>query len=110
MDRFSFEYKDERNDISIRMTLGVNNILKESKSGHCIDIFSIDTEFWHNGVKFNKDGFMKHINDSNFELKNDFGLGGEFGLFCSGIIDMLKMRSAVAKNPEVVKSLRDNIN
>ncbi len=110
MDRFSFEYKDSANDIKIKMTFEVSNIIQSVATEERVDMFKIDAEFWHAGVKYNKDEFAKHINDKDFDIKNDFGLGCEFGFFCGGIIKMLRMRSAAAKNPEIVQNLRGNIN
>lgn len=110
MDRFSFEYNDGKNDIKVKMTFDVSNIIHDTKSDQSVDIFNIDSEFWHKGKKYNKDEFMKHIHETDFEMQNDFGLGAEFGFFCSAMIGMLKMRSAAAKNPEIVQNLRDGLN
>lgn len=44
-DKFSFEYKDERNDIRIKMTLTVVNLMIDKKSKLTMDQINFNPEF-----------------------------------------------------------------
>lgn len=91
-DKFSFEYKDERNDIRIKMTLTVVNLMVDKKSKLTMDQINFNPEFWIKGKYYDKEQFAKAFTDLK-DYKEDYGLGGDFGYFCAAVSQKLQALS-----------------